>query len=89
MRRSESGYPIYEAHDLVGHCLCGHNLGGHRPMEAYYGEERLEGKKSSSTALREAGCKEYRESGMTLGETFKLRHCMRRWLELKKEEKTK
>jgi len=70
--------------DLVGHCLCGHNKGAHRPMEAYYGEERLEGRKSSSTALRLSGCREYRESGVTLGETMKMRYCQYRWKNLKK-----
>lgn len=56
--------------DLVGHCLCGLNRGAHKPSEAYYGEERLEGRKSSSYAMRVADCPEYRESGRTLEESL-------------------
>jgi hypothetical protein len=65
--------------DLVGWCLCGLNRGAHRPSEAYYQEERLEGRKSSSLALRENGCAEYQESGLTLGESMRLRYCMLMW----------
>jgi hypothetical protein len=79
-------YKVYGPDELVGHCLCGLNKGAHKPSEAYYGEERLEGRKSSSMALRENGCSSYRESGMTFGETMCLRQCMRRWLQCKRGE---
>jgi hypothetical protein len=65
--------------DLVGYCMCGLNKGAHRPSEAYYMEERLEGRKSSSMALRRYGCAEYKESGVTLAEAMNLRGCMYKW----------
>ena len=67
--------------DEVGLCLCGLNRGAHRPQEAYYGEERLEGRKSSSMA-QAYGCSGYRESHLSLSEVMKLRYCGRRWLDV-------
>jgi hypothetical protein len=70
--------------DLMKHCLCGYNRGAHRPMEAYYGEEKLEGRKSTTTAQRDNGCPGYRESGLTVREVLRLRYCSRRWYGVRK-----
>jgi hypothetical protein len=69
--------------DLMGHCLCGMNKGGHRTSERYYREEELEGRMTSSPALERSGCTGYRESGMTLSESMRMRHCVRRWQEVR------
>jgi len=74
--------PRMKPDDLIGFCMCGYNKGGHQPQESYYGEQRLEDKKSSSSAHAETGCTEYRESGLTLREALKLRHCSRLWVEV-------
>ena len=78
---SEYSGPRMGPEDLMGQCLCGLNRGAHRPSERYYRELELEGHMSSSMSLREHGCPSYRESGMTLGEGMRLRHCMRRYQE--------
>ena len=75
---SYSGRTLYPS-DSAGLCRCGLSKGAHKPSEAYYGEYRLEGRRSSSTALRWKGCSGYRESGLTLGEARKLSRCMMRW----------
>ena len=76
--------PRMKPDDPIGFCRCGFNKGAHRAMEAYHGEERLEGRKSSSTAKANSGCTKYRESGLTLREALKLRSCSRRWFETQK-----
>jgi len=78
--------PSYGPETLVGHCRCGFNWGAHKPSEAYYGEFKLEGKRSSSRALREARCPEYRESGLTLREAFAMRGCMYKWQRVKRND---
>jgi len=78
----------YDANTLdLGHCKsCGLNEAYHRADEAYYGEEKLEGRKSSSTAKR-AGCRGYENSHATFTETMRLRYCAKRWKECRRAAK--
>ena len=74
--------PRYSPETVLSHCVCGMNKGAHEPSEAYYMEERLEGRKSSSTAKR-SGCTGYRPAGLTLREVMRLRGCEYRWRHLR------
>jgi len=58
----------------------------HEPAEAYYGEERLEGRKSSSPAKRMNNCRGYENAGLTLGELSSLRYCSGQWRSAKRGE---
>lgn len=69
---------------VLDHCKCRMPKCYHEPSEAYYGEERLEGRKSSSVALRERGCRRYEPSGVTLQEVMNLRGCEYKWRRVQK-----
>jgi len=75
--------PTYGPDFVLSNCVCGEPEGGHRPDEAYYGEERLEGRKSSSSAKRR-GCAGYRPAGLTIREMFRARYCSYRWARTRK-----
>jgi len=73
-------YPVYGPEHELERCECGLFEAYHRPDEAYYNEFKLEGKRSSSTALRWRGCTEYRPERVTFGEVFS------EWLRRKRGE---
>ena len=72
--------------DRLERCKCGLSRSYHEPDEAYYDEYRLEGRRSSSYALRRNGCSEYDEAGLTLSDLLRLRYCCTRWLRCKRGE---
>ena len=71
---------------VLDHCKCGLPKGYHEPSEAYYDEERLEGRKSSSVALEVRNCQRYEPSGVTLGEVMNLRGCEYKWRRVQKQD---
>ena len=77
---------VYGPEYVLGHCVCRAPKGAHEPCEAYHGEERLEGCKSSSVALRDRNCSEYRPSGVTLEEVMRMRACEYKWRRVQKQD---
>lgn len=75
--------PSYGPSSVLDHCVCGVGRKAHEPSEAYYREQELEGRMTSSTALRATGCREHRPSGVTLSEVMRRRNCERRWRDVR------